>query len=101
MVILNTTYSVEAASQEQWLNWLQTDFYAFLEKTEMVQKKLLTRIIGGQQGGNFSYSLQLYMEGAVVYQEYEKTYLPQAEALLISKFGTSVLSFSTLLKVVE
>ncbi len=101
MVILNTTYSVEAASQEEWLNWLQTDFYAFLEKTGMVQKKVLTRIIGGQQGGSFSYSLQLYMDGAAVYQEYEKNYLPQAEALLIHKFGTHVLSFATLLKVIE
>lgn len=99
MVILNTTYSVEAQEQENWLHWLRTEYYDFLDSTGMVCSKLLTRVLVGQDGGSFSYSLQLTMEGASVYQEFEQKYLPQCEAKLINKFGTKVVSFSTLLKV--
>lgn len=99
MVILNTTYSVEAKEQEAWLQWLRTDYYDFLDSTGMVRNKLLTRVLVGQEGGSFSYSLQLTMDGASVYQQFEQKYLPQCEAKLIKEFGTKVVSFSTLLKV--
>lgn len=99
MVILNTTYSVRTSLQEEWIEWIRTDFYDFLDSTNMIKQKVLSRVMIGEQQGSFSYSLQLYMQGASEYQKFEKQYLPQCEAKLIHRFGTEVLSFSTLLKV--
>lgn len=99
MVILNTTYSVRTSLQEEWLQWLRTEYYNFLDETGMVQKKVLSRVLIGEQNGSYSYSLQLYMAGAADYQKFEEKYLPQCEAKLIHRFETEVLSFSTLLKV--
>lgn len=99
MVILNTTYSVRTNLQDKWIEWMRSDFFPFLDSTGMVTQKVFSRVMVGEQGGSFSYSLQLHMESALDYQKFEQTYLPQCEAKLIKEFGTEVLAFTTLLKV--
>lgn len=99
MVILNTTYSVRTTLQEKWLEWMRTHYFPFLDSTEMILDKTFSRVMVGEQGGSFSYSLQLHMENALAYQEFEQKYLPQCEAKLVKTFGQDVLAFTTLLKV--
>ncbi len=100
MIILNTTYSVRTALQDKWIAWMKNEYFPFLGTTEMVQSKVFSRVMVGEQGGSFSYSLQLYMENALVYQEFEQKFLPQCEAKLVKEFGQDVLAFTTLLKVI-
>ncbi|PVX52524.1 uncharacterized protein DUF4286 [Balneicella halophila] len=99
MIILNTTYSVRTELQDQWIEWMRTHYFPFLEDTNMITDKVFSRVMVGEQGGSFSYSLQLHLENASAYQEFEQKYLPQCEAKLIKEFGQDVLAFSTLLKV--
>ncbi len=100
MVILNTTYSVRTALQDRWIEWMRNNYFPFLETTGMIEDKVFSRIMVGEQAGSFSYSLQLYLKSALVYQDFEQKYLPQCEAKLIKEFGQDVLSFTTLLKVI-
>ncbi len=100
MVILNTTYSVRTSLQDKWIAWMKNEYFSFLDTTGMVQNKVLSRVMVGEQSGSFSYSLQLYMESALSYQEFEQKYLPQCEAKLVKEFGQDVLAFTTLLKVI-
>lgn len=99
MVILNTTYSVRTALQDRWIDWMHMHYFPFLDTTEMILDKTFSRVMVGEQGGSFSYSLQLRMDSALVYQEFEQKYLPQCEAKLVKEFGQDVLAFTTLLKV--
>lgn len=99
MIIQNTTYSVRTELQDQWIEWMRNHYFPFLESTGMIIDKVFSRVMIGEECGSFSYSLQLHMENAEVYQEFEQKYLPQCEAKLIKEFGQDVLAFTTLLKV--
>lgn len=99
MLILNTTYSVRATLQDKWIAWMQSHYFPFLDTTELITQKVFSRVLVGEQNGSFSYSLQLYLNNALDYQDFEQRYLPQCEAKLIKEFGTEILAFTTLLKV--
>lgn len=101
MFIYNITIKVENAVHREWLEWMQqTHIPHILGSGKFTHHRLLRlREIEEQEGP--TYALQLFAESKALYNAFIALHLPEMQQLQMARWGTKMLSFSTLMEIVH
>ncbi|ADX68733.1 MULTISPECIES: DUF4286 family protein [Weeksella] len=95
MIIYNTTFFVDAAVEEEWLEWFQNEQITnYLEKKHFSEGRF-AKVTSHEQDGTVSYAMQLFCENQEKLMQFRKDILPYLQTESLKKFGTKVLSFET------
>ena len=97
MYIVNTTFIVDFAVHESWLNVIKNMYIPFIKEAGF-NEITLTRVISIEAAGEFTYSLQVGLCDLEQYHRFSKTVLVEYDTLATPIFGEKVVLFTTLLK---
>jgi hypothetical protein len=100
MIIYNVTVSIDAAAEEEWVNWMRSIHIPEVMATGKFIESKMSRILAEEEGGK-AYSIQYSckdMETLELYQQEDAPALQQKHAVL---FGDKAVAFRTLMNVVH
>lgn len=80
---------------------MQTVYITTIMNTGCFTRHQLVRLLEIDEEEGVTYALQLYAVKKEDYFDYIETYLPQIETVNYEKWRNNVLSFSTLMEVIE
>ena len=101
MLIYNITLKIEWAIQLQWLAWMKDEYSKQVMETGCFTRYQLLRLLDIEEDEGPTYALQLYIENREKYIEFLGQYLPELETAALQKWGSSALTFSTVMEIVE
>lgn len=101
MLLYNITIKVDWRVHDLWLTWMFAKYIPFAINTQCFTKSQLVKLLEINDDEGPTYALQLYAESKASYNRYVEIYLPQIDQFTSEKWGSDVLSFSTLMQVVE
>ncbi len=101
MLIYNITLKVEWSVHPQWLFWMQEVYIQQVMQSGCFTKHQLVRLLEIDEDEGPTYALQLYAGSWEAYNIYLENFLLQNEALGYETWGGSLLSFATLMEVIE
>ena len=97
MLVFNTTYLVAKASENDFLAWMKAVYVPAVQKVGLLGAPWLYKVLVSEEEG-ITYSLQFDAETVADMSKFKKQHLADLEQMLFSRFGESVLHFSTYLK---
>ena len=101
MIIYNVTTHIDHSVHEAWLTWMKEIHIPDVMKTAKFTSSRIFRVLGDEDSGGKTYSVQYTCNSMNEFLEYERN---DAQALRIehtAKFKDKVVSFRTLLKSVD
>lgn len=98
MIIYNTTYTLDALVQHEWIYWVRTEYFPAVLETRLVANSRLLRLISdvGQQG--IVLTLQLEFTDLSTYETFSTDFADLFYGRMAFRFGTKIASFSTVLE---
>lgn len=100
MYIVNTTFVVEPAQQERWLQLMREDYIPILSELGM-GKVTFTRVISVEQVEHFTYALMVEAESMEDYNTLTREAAERYHAFCGPLFDQPPMWFTTLLKKIE
>jgi len=101
MLIYNITLKIEWAIQQQWLHWMKEVYIKKVLDSDCFIRYQLVRLLEIDEDEGPTYALQLYAADRERYERHIKYYLPENETITYKEWGNSVLSFSTLMEIID
>lgn len=101
MLIYNITIQVDWRVHDKWLLWLQEIYLPYTMHHGGFKKHQLVKLLQVDDAEGPTYALQLHAESMAIYNRYIQLYLPEIEKQTAEAWGNNVLSFSTLMEVVD
>ena len=96
--ILNITFSVEKAAQEQWKAWLKNELLPMFKEEKGFSNPQIARVVPRDKGVEESFSVQHLVSHPNAFKHWNQTIAPAIEASLMKQFGQTVLFFPTVLE---
>jgi hypothetical protein len=100
MYILNTSFMVDYAIHDHWLDTFRGRFLPFLRGAGF-ENMIFTKVLSNDAEGHFTYSLQIPLADLSRYKEYTEEILREYAETYTPVYGEKVLWFVSLLKKVE
>lgn len=106
MIVYNTTYHVEEADEQLFLNWIHEYLIPEVLKEGTLKNPRLLRVLGyhqdeDEEGHGASYALQLEAEDTAALHHWYRSQGVKLNKELLLVFRQRVLGFSTMMEVVE
>ena len=101
MIIYNVTVNIEESVHEAWLAWMKQSHIPDVMRTGKFTDSRILRIIGDEDSGGKTYSIQYSCATMETFQEYEQQYAPALRAEHNAKFKDKFVAFRTLLESVD
>lgn len=99
-IIYNVTSNVEDDIREEWLNWMKKQHIPDLMRTGLFTDYKLLKLIAEEESGT-TYAVQYFLNDIQDFLNYTQNFAPQLQKEVKEKYGEKVLSFRTLLEVIE
>jgi hypothetical protein len=101
MIIYNVTINIDHAVHEEWMKWMRETHIPDVMRTGMFTENRMLKVLGDEDSGGVTYSIQYTCKDMDDFQRYEKEF-----ALLLrnehnKKFSDRFVAFSTLLEIVS
>jgi len=97
MILLNTTYVVDSATEKMWLFWMRETLLPLIEETGMCSNVRFYHLQKIQPDADETYALQLEFKSNERVVKYSERFNPSFDALMIKRFGSTVTAFRTML----
>ncbi len=101
MIIYNTTFSVENALDEQFLDFIGKEYIPRALKNNMISEPRLSRIHSVDEKAGLAYALEFKVANIEILEAWNIQTGKELYILLMSKFQQKVLGFSTILQPIE
>jgi hypothetical protein len=101
MLIYNVTTSVEAGIHEDWLQWMLDEHLPEVLGTGCFEKHQLVRLLDVDETEGPTYAVQYYASSRTKYNQYQERYGNDLRKKVLDRWGGSVISFRTLMEVVN
>jgi len=101
MIIYNVTSNVEDSIHQQWLEWMMDKHVPDIMATGKFYKIKIVKVLGDEQHGGTTYSVQYTAESREKLDEYYREHSPTLRAEMKQVFGDKVLQFRTELELVQ
>ncbi len=101
MLIYNITIQPEWQIHDAWLLWMYETYVPYAMDSGCFEKYQLVQLLEVDDTEGPTYALQLYATSKADYNRYLELYLPQIEQQSIEKWEGSLVSFATLMQVME
>ena len=101
MVIYNITYSVPKNKEKEWLSWMQkVHIPEIMEKGNYASHQLV-KLLEVQDEDSTAYAVQFYAETKENHMEFNELHQEAFKLKSSREWGQEVLSFSTLMEIVQ
>lgn len=101
MIIYNVTTKVDRAIHEAWLHWLKEEHIPDIIQTGCFTKGVILHLMEADDEEGITYAVQYYAESKASYNRYIEKYAEEMRARAKNKFGDRIVSFRTLMQVVN
>src|SRR3954447_17819749 len=101
MFIYNITMQAEWQIHDEWLRWMSETYVPYAMDSGCFEKYQLVQLLEVNDTEGPTYALQLYSASKADYNRYLELYLPQIELQGFEKWEGSLVTFATLMKVME
>jgi hypothetical protein len=101
MIIYNVTVNIEKSVHDDWLNWMKTSHIPDIMRTGMFTEYRILKVLGDDESGGHTYSVQYTCETFEKFRQYEDIYAPSFRGESISRYKDKFVAFRTLLETVD
>lgn len=101
MIIYNVTINVDEGVHLEWLDWMKNFHIPDVMKTGLFTESRMLRVLGEEESGGFTYSVQYYCENMEIFRQYEREHAARLRGDALNKFKDRFVSFRTLLETVS
>ena len=101
MFIYNVTSKVSWEVQEKWIKWMQSEHIAEILETGLFLKYQLVRLQDVDDIDGPTYAVQYYLDNKEDYDQYIRQYARILREKGNAKWGDQVISFRTLMEVIN
>ena len=101
MILYNVTINVEDSVHQEWLSWMKEIHIPEVMKTARFTSSRIFRVLGDEDSGGKTYSVQYSCNSMNEFLEYERNHAQALRAEHTAKFKDKVVSFRTLLESVD
>ena len=101
MIIYNVTVNIEESVHEEWLAWMKESHIPDVMRTGKFISSRILRIVGDEDSGGKTYSVQYSCNNMNDYLEYEHQHAASLRAEHTAKFKDKFVAFRTLLESVD
>jgi len=100
MILYNVTISIDAAAEEEWLQWMKEIHIPDVMNTGFFIDNKICRIHAEEEGGK-SYSIQYLAKSWNEYNQYQDQFALKLQQEHTLKFSGKFAAFRTILEVVH
>ncbi|EGJ71513.1 hypothetical protein Bcop_1314 [Bacteroides coprosuis DSM 18011] len=101
MLIYNTTYHVEEEVESNFLIWIKESFIPEVLKQDILKNPRICKILSHSEPGHSNFALQWEVDSPKALHQHQMQYGTFAQDEVNKIFKEKVLSFDTLMRVVE
>lgn len=101
MLIYNTTYNVTNKSYASWIIWLKETHVPFMQKSGDFFEPQITKLIYSENQDAASYAVQFKVKDIETLNKWKDWYEELLNNEIKKTFGEEVLTFSTVMEVIE
>lgn len=101
MIIYNVTINIDDSVHLEWLKWMKEVHIPDVMNTGIFVENRILKLLGDEQSGGHTYSIQYYCNCLDDYKQYENVFAPALQAEHSEKFKEQFVAFRTLLEIVE
>ena len=101
MFIFNITTNIEWSIHNEWLQWMMNINIPRILNTNCFKKYQLVRLLETDETDGPTYALQLYTESKADYNRYIELYSAPIEQAATQLWGDKLVSFQTLMHIVQ
>lgn len=101
MIIYNVTVNIEESMHTEWLEWMKQSHIPDVMRTGKFTSSRILRIIGDEDSGGKTYSVQYSCNSMNDFLEYEHHHAQALRAEHTAKFKDKAIAFRTLLETVD
>ena len=100
-LILNTTFLVDLKIEEEWYQWMRTNFIPVAYASEGFEEYKLMKILTGEDAKEASYAMQFKIGHAGFMLEYNNGLKKELFQQIAEKWGEACLHFSTIMEIFD
>ena len=101
MIIYNVTVNIEEAYHDDWLRWMKEVHIPDVMRTGKFTGNQILRIIGDEDSGGKTYSIQYTCKNMSDFLEYEHEHAQALRAEHTARYKDKFVAFRTLLETVD
>jgi Domain of unknown function (DUF4286) len=101
MIIYNITINIDDSVHDEWLEWMKKDHIPDVMKTGMFKENKILRLLGDDESGGRTYSIQFFCESMEKYKQYENIYASGLREESNNRFKDKFVAFRSLLETIE
>jgi hypothetical protein len=101
MLLYNITYLVPEEISDKWLTWMKEEHIPKIMGTTLFEKNTLLQLINVNEQDGITFALQLFIFSELKYDEYETNFAPALRLDAKQVWGEQILSFRTLMRIVQ
>ena len=101
MIIYNVTVNIDDSVHLEWLKWMRETHIPDVMNTGVFIKNRMLKLLGDEDSGGHTYSIQYFCESLDDYKQYENVFAPALQAEHSEKYKEKFVAFRTLLEIVE
>lgn len=101
MIIYNVTTKVSHPVAAAWLEWIKTEHIPDLVSTGCFTHAVILHLTEADDGEGQTYAVQYHAESRALYNRYIEQYADEMRKKAITRWGDQVISFRTLMQVVD
>lgn len=101
MIIYNVTVNIDSSVHEEWLRWMKDVHIPDVLKTGLFRENKILKVLGDEDSGGHTYSLQYSCMSMEDYKTYESRHAARLREEHAKKYKDKFVAFRTLLEVIE
>ena len=99
MIVYSVTTNIEESIKTEWLEWMKNTHIPEVMQTGMFKEYRFMRVLGDEETGGGTYSVQYLCESMQKFKQYEEKFAPALRAEMIARYKDAFIAFRTLLEV--
>jgi len=101
MILYNITFNIEPEIREDWLSWMKSNYFSYINDTGLFSEIKLFRLLNETENQGLTYSMQLFSDSLEKVNNYLEVFAPKIVELHNHTFKYKHVSFMTILESVE
>jgi hypothetical protein len=101
MIVYNVTMNIDHSVHDEWLTWMKEVHIPDVMKTGMFIDNRMLKVLGDEESGGVTYSIQYTCRTMDDYRKYEMEYAPALRAEYNEKYKDKFVAFRTLLETID
>jgi hypothetical protein len=101
MIIYNVTTKVDKTIREAWLRWLKEEHIPDIIQTGCFSNAVILHLIEADDEEGMTYAVQYHAESKALYNRYIEKYAEEMRAKAKNKWSDRIVSFRTVMQVVN